>query len=422
MKLKSLKLKNFAKFTDFEIEYDDKVTRLVGMNGSGKTTVGLTGPWAAMKGISEKSGKGQLVGERFRFIGTEGPTADIELTLIDEVKCAEIKVKNHITKTSNQIKFEAPDDYVVDESWLKNLLSVSFMSAKNFTEIDGKKQASLLGIDTSLHDSEIENLKSEYTLLNRDFKNLGCRDYVEKVESVSVSKLIEEKDKVDVHNLSVSANERSISVYEDNIYQVNSQIDNLKSEISKLFQENKLALKSLEECKEKRKTLIINDSFEIKKQIECAEETNKMALQYDEHVKWEKAIDESKILISKNKEKQKNWMKSRLDYIQSFDFGMRGVSVDEKGSLLIGGKPVRSPYFSKGELELIVAKLHASRDPSFKVRFLDDFELLDEDNQKIIIDSLLASGFQIIIAEVGKCKKGANSILLSECALSSDEK
>ena len=46
MKLKSLKLKNFGKFTDFEIEYDDKVTKLIGMNGDGKTTVGLTAIWA----------------------------------------------------------------------------------------------------------------------------------------------------------------------------------------------------------------------------------------------------------------------------------------------------------------------------------------------------------------------------------------
>ena len=69
MKIKSLKLTNFAKFTDFEIEFDGNITRLVGLNGDGKTTVGLNAIWAGIKGISLKCKDGQLFGDRFRFIG-----------------------------------------------------------------------------------------------------------------------------------------------------------------------------------------------------------------------------------------------------------------------------------------------------------------------------------------------------------------
>ena len=121
MKIKELKLRNFAKFTDFEIIFDDKITHLVGINGSGKTTVGLTAIWAGLKGISEKSGSGQLVGERFRFIGSKGATADIEIKLIDEDKKGEVIIKNHISKDTNKITFEASEGYVINNEWLNNL-------------------------------------------------------------------------------------------------------------------------------------------------------------------------------------------------------------------------------------------------------------------------------------------------------------
>ena len=134
MKLLKLKMDNFAKFTDFEIEYDGKITHLIGLNGSGKTTIGLTAIWACLKGIAEKSTNGQLIGKRYRFIGDNKKTADIELTLFDEEKNAEIIIKNKISKDNNKITFHAPEGYKIDDVWVKNLFSVAFVSAKNFMQ------------------------------------------------------------------------------------------------------------------------------------------------------------------------------------------------------------------------------------------------------------------------------------------------
>ncbi len=127
MKIKNLKAKGFGKFTDLEIEFDGQITKLIGANGSGKTSI-LYMIWAALKGIAEKDRDGQLIGERFRFI-SNGKSADIELTLFDEDKQAEIKVRNHITAGGNHISFKAPEDYPISDKWLKNLLSVAFLSA-----------------------------------------------------------------------------------------------------------------------------------------------------------------------------------------------------------------------------------------------------------------------------------------------------
>lgn len=415
MKIKSLKLKNFHRFTDFEIEYDHKVTKLVGVNGSGKTTVGLTAIWACFNGISEKNSKGQLLGERFRFIGSDGKSADIELTLIDTEKDVEIKVTNHITKSSNQIRFDAPDGYNVDSDWLNNLLSVSLMSAKNFTMLNGRDQAYLLGINTDKFDDAIQEVKSEYTLLNRDLKNLGDVEEAEPIEVVSVKELVDEKNRRIEKNEDLANETQWAAYYENEIERCKHVINEHQEEIQKLFQSIKNNQAQLKEREDKINTRYIIETASIEQKIIDSEKNNRKAYLYASYKEWLSKVNKSSFKITSNREHLKKKEKERLDYIKSFDFGIGGVSVDDKGSLLLDNRPIKAPYFSKGELELIVAKLHSFKNPAFKVRFLDDFELLDEDNQKLIVDSLLDQGFQLITAEVGKTKKSDNSILLRQC-------
>ena len=95
---------------------------------------------------------------------------------------------------------------------------------------------------------------------------------------------------------------------------------------------------------------------------------------------------------------------------------IKRLGVDDSGNLVLNDRLIKEPYFSKGELEIMVAKLYMSVNPDLKVRFIDDFELLDEDNQAKILKQLLDAGFQVITAEVGKSPKHKNSILLRECS------
>lgn len=421
MKIKSLKLKNFAKFTDFEIEYDSKITRLVGINGSGKTTVGITAIWACLKGIAEKNSNGQLLGERFRFIGREGKSANIELTLFDEHKNIEIVVTNHITKATNQIKFEGPEGYTVDEKWLKDLLSVSLMSAKNFTELDSKAQALLLGINPEEYDKTIDEVKLEYTLLNRDLKNLGQMEEVELAKEVSVSDLIKQKDCMDLINqqeaqkkINMDRRIESNEVSRSKKMELLNKISELEGEVDglriKINQEDHAIIADMKLLDDEP-----IDTTTIVTEIENAQTTNAQAANYKQFVEWQNNLAKASFKMTSNRELLKKKEKARLDYIKSFKFGLKGISVDEKGGLLLNTRPIKPPYFSKGELEIIVAKLHSFINPDLKVRFIDDFEMLDEDNQKLIVDSLLESGFQLITAEVGKAKKDENSILLREC-------
>ena len=413
MKIKKLKLKNFGAFTDFECEFDGKLTHLVGVNGSGKTTVGLTSIWAGLKGIAERKAGGQLTGERFRFIGNAKASADIELTLHDDVADVDVIIKNHITKATNSITFDAPEGYPIDQEWLNGLLSVAFLSAKNFTALDGKQQALLLGIDTSEHDAKIAKLKEDATVLGRQLTAFGDMSAKPaKVEAVSVKELMAEREAIATFNAEqeklLKESERLVELIgtrEITIEQIEAQ---LKMEKQNLIRNN-FQLKELPDSKEHKSTEAL---FE---KINSAEQPNKNASAYDNYQTAFKAMDAVQGSLADNRKHQKIATIARLTYIKKHDFGFDGLEVDENGRLLLNDRPLKEPYFSKGELELIVSKLYMSLDPELKIRFIDDFELLDEDNQVKIVDALLAEGFQVITAQVGKVATKENTILLREC-------
>lgn len=421
MKIKKLKLENFAKFTNFEIEFDGKITNLIGINGSGKTTIGLTAIWACLKGIAEKGANGQLIGERYQFIGDNKKTADIELTLFDEEKNAEIKIKNHISKDANKITFDAPSFYKIDNAWLNNLFSVAFLSAKNFTQRSSKEQALLLGIDTSKFDAQLENLKQDYTYINRKIRNAGEIKPIEKVEKNSINELLLEKDNIDEFN------ERRQQMIEEQNHVTNC-LNKAQDQIRYLCEEYNFTAKpdlqkifnDLLDIKQKIRVdlepLPRKDNTNILNKINNVEKTNQQAMLYDMYLQKKIEYDANHKELENNKKNQQEVIQEKIEYIKSFDFGFEKLSINDEGGLLLNERPIQEPYFSKGELEIIVAKLYIHKNPNLKVRFIDDFEVLDEKNQENLIKTLLDNGFQIITAQIrDTIKSKDNTVFLREC-------
>lgn len=419
MKIKSLKLKNFAEFTDFECIFNDKITNLVGVNGSGKTTIGLTALWAGIKGIAENNKNGQLIGERFRFIGNQKASSDIEIIVFDEKENNEITITNHITKQSNQISCSP----VQDSEWLNNFLSVAFLSAKNFCSTSSKEQALLLGIDTVKYDNELKELKTEYTLLNREYKSFGELVEIEKIDAVDYTALINEKSTIEAEYYNkqriIDEHNQIVNTRDSQILDCNNKIEELDHEIKEL----QLKLKKCNEWKKnnpklsKKENIKEPDTKDLTERIENTKSINEKAALYLTYKEKSEQKEAKKKELDNNQELQKSKLEERMKYIKSFKFGFDGLSVDDNGGLLLDGRPIKDPYFSKGELEIIVSKLYSSLKPDLKVRFIDDFELLDEDNQEKILKSLLDDGFQVITAQVGKEIIDNNTILLKECKI-----
>jgi hypothetical protein len=438
IKIDRAKFKNFCQFEDFECAFDDKVTRLVGLNGAGKTTIGLKGLMACINGISEQSGKGQLPGERFRFIGKAGKSADVEYTFSDNGR--KFTIRNHITAGTNAITFQ-PESGDIDDSWLKGFLNVALMSAKNFCALGPKQQAVVLGIDTSTFDKEIQSLKQEFTLLNRDLKAFGEIVPVDPVEPVDMAELLKQKTAIRA-NLNAqymenkkrnAATNAAREAHEEEQIEIGARLATATTTLEALRElgyagaEVEAWIATLpipapwegppliEEMPDDSELRAIDD------RIAQAGEINARAAAHRDYDTKITARDAKRVEIEKNRTAQETAAAARTAYIAGRDFGFAGLSTDEEGSLLLNGRPINDSYYSKGELEIIVAKLHAAQHPVFKTRFIDDFNLLDEVNQLKIITELAAEGFQIITAEVGEKSTKENSIILRECAIAKPE-
>ena len=131
MKIDSMKLRNFGPVENLECVFDGQITRFIGVNGSGKTTI-LKAFIACINGISEKQSKGELLGERFRFIGKAGASADTVFTFLDDRDGSKFTIKNHITKSTNDITIKKDSGEDADFEWLKTFFNAALFSAKNF--------------------------------------------------------------------------------------------------------------------------------------------------------------------------------------------------------------------------------------------------------------------------------------------------
>jgi predicted ATP-dependent endonuclease of OLD family len=417
MKIKGIEATNFKGIEKINVEFNDGHTSIIGLNGSGKTSL-IDVIRGCIKGVSQKSSKGELVGERFRFIGPHGKTADLKVTLKDEKGGFDVIITNKVTKASNGIEFKASDGSTLDRQWLNDFFNVAFLSAKNFIERTPKEQALLLGIDTSKYDEEIKELKSEFTLINRDIKAFGTIPVVEKVDPVDLNALYKGRDRIKAHNQQQEARRAEIDKYKRAVEDQKSRIKAIKESLKR--EEDDLSF--LQDTLGDLPVAVGQQSIElnsINNQIDEADDTNLKANEYLANAEKAGALKIKVDQLLKNKAEQDKVNDKRTNYIKAFDFKSDGLSVDEDGGLLLNGR--RLTEFSKGEQEVIVAGLYASLDPELKVRIIDEFQSLDAPNQKKIVDGLINKGFQVITLEVGDKKKDKNTILLRECSVVDEE-
>lgn len=460
VKITSATFRNFGKFIEYSCSFDESVTYLCGPNGAGKTTIGYRGLWACIKGIVDSRKSDQMVGNRYMLIGDYGgKSSDVKYCFKDTETGAEFSISNHITKTGNSISLDQIGDIPITGYTLNDLLNVSLMSAKNFCSLSPVNQAIELGIDVSKFEKEMKGLKDQYTLINRDYKSIVLPENApEMVEVEDIEKLKEEKriEESRLNKLFIEQRENSDkkmrTYYEDcqKRKELLEEARSRKGELTKTLIDCTRAVAVLESggyfifsgyAEEDIKKFImylesgvneiiddlpliekpeIEDHFpdnsklvEIEKRIETVYINREKNRSYEEYIKIKEKKESVFKSLDINKSKQSELLKRKVEYMKGFNFGFNGLDVNEAGELTLDGRYINDTYFSHGELEKIVALLHAHINPTLKVRFLDDFDLVDKNNQDSIIKYLTDNGFQIIIATVGE-NKGKNSIIFHE--------
>lgn len=425
MKIEKLRLKNWVKFEDFEIIFNDGITNLIGMNGDGKTTIGCTALWAGFKGIAERSSTGQLIGERFRFITEGKKSLDVEITLRDEKTHRVYVLKRHITKTTNGIKISQENGQSVSREYVEDLFNVSFLSANHFCSLTGVEQAAAMGIDTSTYDKDLKEKKEQAQGYRRDIKRLGDLVPVDKCEVTDIKELYEKQTKATTHNSEVVRLTALLSTWKDKIEDLDDDLykaDLNFNVIKKAHEENMAALneKRIEASTTIKEFVTIEEPIDLEpigEEIKGIVEANKAFYLYELYIKDLEEKEEVEGYLNDNILRQKDIGVDRRNYLQSKTFGIKNLVVDEKGQLTKDGKYIRLPYFSQGELEVLVARIGMNLNPELKVRFIDNFDLLDDDNQYKLLTHLTKKGFQIITATVGNKIKADNSVLLKDCKI-----
>ena len=408
MKIKSIKLENFAKYSHIEVSFDKNITYLIGENGAGKTTLGLNAIWFLFQGIAEKSSKGNnpLIAERFRFIGENGASAKGEMILFDEIRKIKIKVIRKLTKGGTSVTFEASEGLILNQEWLNDLFNVFLISPRSFLALDSKKQAEVLGIDTNRFDTELESLRSEHTLIGRELKNIGEIQTVEPVEKINITSLIESKNDV------ISFNDKQKEL-QQNIIKNKEKLILCEQEYEKLLKQKTLLELEINNVKNKRDAGIkyisnlpmpeeLINSEEIDNKIKEATLNNNKSIDYEHYLQQKQKYDLRVSELNNNKKRQSETIKAKIDYIRSKKLPFDNLEINEKGELLLSGKPIKEQYFATGELLRIVPVLISSLNPELKYVFIQQFNLLDEKQQKIVEEYLVSKGFQLVAEIVGE--------------------
>lgn len=418
MKLKKINLTNFAGFMEFEASFSNNVTYLIGKNGAGKTTVGLDVIWAALQGIAAVK-KGEVIplpGTKDEYIGKAGASANISISLVDHLG-QEVRVARNFTKSKQTLKIDGPEGVTLDQDWLNGLFNLHLIAPRRFLELTPKQQAGSLGIDTDDFDACLQKLKETHTNLKRDDNKIVVPDPVEEVVGANAGELMGALASANQFNLSVDQRLAiKASLEEDNVSDRKYIIE--KEEEIRLMRGEIVArterLAGIDSWIEQNPRL---DISVIETKIFNINETNNKANLYQAYIKSIADKEVSTKALAGNRAEQKEIEVVRGEYLATQNLPFPELSINEAGELLYNDRYMK--HLSSGEALRIVPVLMAEKSKSeFKYIFLQDFQLLDNDNQREVIKDLTSRGFQLLIEFVGDNAGGTqNCIMLKDCGM-----
>lgn len=415
-------------FDHVRVNFDKDVTFLIGKNGSGKSTAGLTGIWVTLQGIAEKAqgGKKPFLGDRFRFIGPNGPSAKTSIVVHDDVLNCDVIITRKTTKTESTVTFTGPPMGVkLDQDWLNSFFDEVMISPSAFENLSPKEQAIALGLDLSEFDEEIKQLKVNYTLINQNIRALGKPEVPKKVEPVAITDLLNEINRLNDFNKAQSDAEYKLKELRGNLENVRTKKKETAEKIDELNRLMEELCRSENDIISTGKNLPkpepLADLNPLREKLENAESINTQAREYERVMKVYEELDDLNLKLSENKTKQADMERKKMEKIRNMNLPFENLSVSEDGELLLEGRPIKRPHFSTGERIRIILALAASRNPELRYAYVQDFNLLDDDMQKSIINFAKENKIQLVIEYVGKDTSGKeNYIVLEDCSVTEE--
>lgn len=430
MKVQSIDLKHFEGFVKTHVDFDKKLTYLIGPNGKGKTTAGLTGLWFVLQSISQKAAQGSnpIIGERYRFIHKDFTSAEGVVTLIDDTTTEVVTITRTMTAEKVTLKIHSSIGRKLDQKWLDNLFNIFMVSPSRFTEMSPTEQVKALGVDVSQFTKKITDLKTDYTVINRQLSDLGTLpEEPIVIEPRDLTEINARLKAINDQNLIITNNNNAIKEIKDALENNEVQLTTVESSIKDLAAQI-LHLQQLKDVRIAEKNAIVAKREELlsKQQLnpvaglqellptanieaELNQALNATTFETDAKITNANIVkrNELRTKLSNNKFSQEQVNNEKNDYLTTCNLGIPNLIIDEEGQLTYMNRFIKKPFFSAGELIRIVAALVSKTqvnkpdNDSLKYFFIEEFNLLDEENQKKVIDHLTNLGFQLVIEYVG---------------------
>ena len=428
MKVRSLILQNFALVREIKVSFDKDVTYLCGVNGSGKTMVGLNAIWFILKGLAQK-GEG-LIAERFRFVGPHGRSAKGEMEVFDEDLDVTHTITRKLTKDKTELAIKSSDGKERGEEFLASLFSAILINPAGFSQMSGREQAQALGIDTTEFDDRRRSLVTDRLVVGREVKHLkeAAEGTVgaEKVEPVSLADLLDQKTQIEEYNALVDEKITAKQELFDHYSGLAAELESLEREQLRCKQEFNAAKKAYGDME----TLALDPPDlagikEINQKIAGAEETNQGARDYQKSLDDKKVFEQTNVRYQEIKTAIAQVDDDKAQYLASQELPFKNITIED-GEFRLNGKPFKAPYFSTGEcLKLgakIAAKIAEKQGRQLDYVWIPSSQDLDEENRKALFEDLVKMGFQVVCEYVSATKRDEDfSILLHEMEVMGDE-
>jgi hypothetical protein len=386
------------------VNFNPRLTYLVGPNGAFKSTLGKNGFFFGLEGIAEK---GTHYKGRGSFVGQWGDEAKTVIKLKDD------KGSYTVTRAMNehrqtQFSVIADDGRALDQKWLDGLFKSLMISPMDFAAMRPREQAKELGIDTSEFDEKISAKKQEFTFINRELSNFGEITIPPFCERVDISELNRQKNETIKFNEEQIAQKHLLSSLEGNVSGLSHTIIRLKAELEKAISDKQALISEIEALP---KPEPLKDTTAFDKVMEELDKQNQEAALYEQAIEKSRQKEAKAEELAANKLAQKQLQEEKTAYLQSLDLPFNTMTIDDDGGLLMDGNPLCEPYKSSGELWAIIPRIIAKLNPEFRYLFIQGWNMMDKTKQKNLVNDLLELGFQLCIEVVDETKDGGVVVL-----------
>lgn len=423
MKLKKIIINNFKNISKLEVVFADTVTVLYGLNGSNKTSIR-----DAIDLLF--NGKSAITLQHRSMMIKDDKTLIVAYGEDDKHK---FEFKRSMTdKDIYQIRIKSlKGDMNINKD---ELINTFFLNPIGFSRMDPKDQTKYIlpDLDLNKFNDKINDLKSDYTVINKERKKLQTlvnENKCELPEDIDIDNLdqqIEEYEMLDSQYKEIRS-DLKLMFHHEFVDTINNYFDDDKLSpenivsLLKMYFDNKITA-----CNKllKDEELDFDRLMKLSENIKASMKHKDIISQYNNYLQYQEDLQSKEEELEDNKAKQTEVVMDRQKYLSDQKLPFPDFFINDNGELMIDDdgkeKYFNRDFFSRGEIIMITINMLKHFDSKIKFIYLEDYAMLDKINQNYIKD-MIDNDIQLVVEEPKENINQDNYVLLKEGKISSTD-